>query len=257
MTDFFRWNGREGEVDSVAGDPPRRHPVARVVGPHQLLADLRQMPVDDQRVLHRSGAVGPLPTDLDADHLAVGAAGPRAPVPVHRVRPASAPVVERRPRLPVGHVRDDAVDTNGPGGGPSDVLDGVLEQSIGPRHDDTETLVALRSLSKDVDLHTLAARPQPRPAVDLVDIDPYFPGAGSNRTLTEIGRQGRGAGQPDGVVCDRFPACPVEQPDTVHRCVVDVGHHERGHMGRGGRPPSTPTACCVPSPPCRGRYRRW
>src|SRR5690606_1076921 len=62
---------REDGIQTAAADAPRMPPVGDVVLPVQLGADLVQSSVDDERVLGRPGAVGPLRTDLDADRAAV------------------------------------------------------------------------------------------------------------------------------------------------------------------------------------------
>src|SRR5690606_7413776 len=118
-----------------------RHPVRGVVAPGQLLADLGEPAVDHQGVLGRPGAVGPAAADLDADHPAVGATGPRAPAPRDVVGPAAAAVVEHRPGLARRDGVRDTVDDDGAGGGPGDVLDRVLEQPVAPRAYDAEPVV--------------------------------------------------------------------------------------------------------------------
>src|SRR6185295_976987 len=92
---------------------PRSHPVGRVVVPAQVLHDLVEATVDQQAVLVRPGAGGPLAADVDADPPAVLHAGGDPPVPERAIRPdAAAEILDGVTRLRLHGVARPA-DTNG------------------------------------------------------------------------------------------------------------------------------------------------
>src|SRR5690606_30175035 len=84
----------ERRLDAVAGDGPGAQPVVPVVAPVELLTDLVEAPVDEDRVLGHAGAVRPPAAELERDPRPAR----RRPVPRHPVRPLAAPVVEHRER---------------------------------------------------------------------------------------------------------------------------------------------------------------
>ncbi len=252
--------------------PPRRQPVARVVVPGELLAHLVHPTVDDQGVLGRPGAEGPPAADLHADHVAVDHARPGTPVPVHRVRPPTPPVVEHRPRPTGRHRVLDAVDPQPADRGPRDVLDGVLEQPGRPRHDDPHRLVARRTLGEHLQPQPRCGHREPGALGHRLDVDREVLGAGPGRAGIQPGREGRAAGQRvDRVVADRLAGAPVVHPDGVHPGVVERRH---GHPDQVGRrrdgpvlpalvaPPAVPAGADpagvvqrMPGPPDRGRVQ--
>src|SRR5690606_34100190 len=79
---------REGDPAGAGrADRPRGEPVRAVVGPDELLGDLREATVDDERVLGHAGAVGPLLAYPDAHPAAVDEAPPCSPNPTPSVSP--------------------------------------------------------------------------------------------------------------------------------------------------------------------------
>src|SRR5690606_10301775 len=67
----LRAEGLERRVDSAAGDAPRPVRVREVVVPHELVGEVVEAPVDEDRVLRRPRADRPPPPDLETDDAPV------------------------------------------------------------------------------------------------------------------------------------------------------------------------------------------
>src|SRR5690606_23039489 len=157
-------------VGQLAMDSPRRQPIVNVVFPAQFFADLVQRAVHQQRVLGRAGTHRPLAADLHADDTVADNPGCRAPVPAHRVRPASASVVEYCPGLPCRYRMLVAGDRDGSVCPARDILHRVLEEAFVPRHDDSEALVPAGAFGDYLETDFGVASPKAGSALNLVDL---------------------------------------------------------------------------------------
>ena len=124
-------------------DVPRLHRPVPVVVPLQLVADLRDPPVDDHAVLGEPGARGPLRSDLQPDDVTVAPARAPAPVPLDLVGPAPAPDIEHAPRVGPGTADDPTAvaDDEFADGGARLMLRREVERLVVPRNHDVDRLV--------------------------------------------------------------------------------------------------------------------
>lgn len=110
--------------------------------------------------------------------------------------------------------------------------------------------MALGAVGVDVERDAVPAGPEPGTAGVLVDGDPHGPGGRAHLPPAErAGHRDAASQHADRVMGDGGAGGAVEEPDAVHRGVVDVRRDERDDVRGRGHRPVLPTLVAAPAHP--------
>ena len=221
---------RERGIQPLTPHPPRPGRVRHVIGPLQVVAELVHPAVDEDPVLRRSGAVRPLPADLQRPRRAVHHAATRAPVPGGRVPPTTPPAVEDRPAGP--EVLRRAVDGHRPGDGIGQILEGVLEPPLTPRDHHREAVVP-RAADLELDPHTARLHTDGGGVLVVVDLDghptPTHAGRSAQGAVPRFLTERRPVERPDPAAALLPPRVPIQDVDRAVGQIVQPGDRQTDH----------------------------